>query len=471
MQNTKHESRDSGKEMQEISVEEISTNLKDIVDVNVAVWRKNIDGQLVVLPVKKLDEYLKEKDAGNYKFYIESRWRERIKEYAVQKKEIAPAPEDEAAVMKKVEKFGKVEEQAASFRQMTVVEREEVLDECITKLSEGEQSKKLDIALIVKMVNVISSTFYANNADIEANIETQSQKDNIFGVLVKSDWIVKLILNHFSQGNYLYSDLKLIDKISTGSETIDHINRTFLRFVSFCTFFNEYIDKGLFTKNIRGLYKDKYHRYYKKRFPDAEVTIEKIFQNGIRRIEKDEEMRAYALGALLFDIGKIRDIKYHDGADPYNEEIVKKHALNGFNMIVKAKQYPFEVTAMAVFHHEYYGGKGSYNFTRPLLSKLSGKKTAEENIKFFITYDKDEFINGVSLSYFPCKIIEIVDVFDALYSKKSLPVAEALKIMKKEYITKSLRIDPILFRIFIEYCVKCGTATEKEKEEIDSIIF
>ena len=168
------------------------------------------------------------------------------------------------------------------------------------------------------------------------------------------------------------------------------------------------------------MYKDRYHRYYKKRFPDVEVTIEKIFQDGVRRIDMEKEIEAYSLGALLFDMGKIRDIKYHDSADPFNEETIKKHVLNGFNMIVKAKQYPFDVMAMAVFHHEYYGGKGSYNFTKPLLSKFSGKKFTEDNIKYFITYDKDQFINGTALSYFPCKMIEMLDVFDALTGKKSI---------------------------------------------------
>ena len=61
----------SEKELEAISAEEITKNLKDIIFANVAVWRKNIENNLVVLPVKKLDEYLKEKDASKFKFFIE----------------------------------------------------------------------------------------------------------------------------------------------------------------------------------------------------------------------------------------------------------------------------------------------------------------------------------------------------------------------------------------------------------------
>jgi len=320
------------------------------------------------------------------------------------------------------------------------------------------------------MVEVLSKSLYANNADLEDSVSTSDVKGNIYGVLVKSKWIIQILIDLFDQRKYPYNDLNVIDQISTGSKTIDHINKTFLRFLTFCIFFNDYIGEGLFTKNIRGAYKDRYHRNYRKRFPDMEVTIEKIFKNGIRRIDKEKELQDYVLGALLFDMGKLSDIKYHDSTEEYDQEIVKKHVLNSFNIVTKAKQYPFSVLAMSVFHHEYYGGKGSYNFTRPLLSRFSGKKITEDSIKYFISYDKEDFVNGISLSYFPCKIIEIIDIYDALVCKKSIPVIEALRIMKKEFITLNLKIDPILFRIFLEYNTRCGSIKPEEMEEIDSII-
>ena len=277
----------SSNEMQEISIEEISNNLKSILEVNVAVWRRNRDSQLVVIPVKKLEQYLGEKDADTYKFYIESNWRERIKEHesAIKKtgQTQAPKTSDEALLMKQVEKFGRVEEQVALFRSMSVVEREEVLDECISKLSEEDKEKTPNIELVVRMVEVITNTFHANNANLEENITTDNVKENINGVLVKSNWIVKILISIFNRRDYPYEGLNVIDKISTGSKTVDHINKVFLRFVSFCVFYNEFIDKGLFTKSIRGAYKERYHRYYKKKFPDVEVTIERIFKNGIRR--------------------------------------------------------------------------------------------------------------------------------------------------------------------------------------------
>ena len=56
-------------------------------------------------------------------------------------------------------------------------------------------------------------------------------------------------------------------------------------------------------------------------------------------------------------------------------------------------------------------------------------------------------------------------------AKRAFHTVEALKTMKKEFITKSFKIDPILFKIFMEYNFKCGMISDKEVEEVDSIIF
>ncbi len=468
MEKKTQELKISVNDIDEISIQEIRSHLEDIVEAKVAVWRKNIDNQLVVIPVIKLEQFLGEKDAESINFYIERNWERKIQNRKSSGEEPVIA-EQTVPPMQEVEKYGRVEEQAIIFKDMTVVEREELLDESISRLSEG--TGELDLSVIVKMVEVLSSTFYANNANLEDISSDKIISDEAHGVLVKSNWVVQILLDVFEQKKYTYNDLKIFNEISTGSATMDHINKVFLMFISFCMFFNEYIGEGLFTKNIRGMFRDRYHRYYRKKFPDISVTIETIFKDGIRRINKEKELMNYAIGALLFDIGKIRYINYHDGSEPYNHEIVKKHALHGYNMIIKARKYPFEALAMSVFHHEYYGGKGSYNFTKPILLKISGKKYSEDMCRYFISYDKNDFIHGISLAYFPCKVIEILDVYDSLVGKKSIPVIDALRLMKKEYINKSLKIDPILFRIFLEYNVSCGLAGGPDIEQIDSIIY
>ncbi len=457
--------------LQVITNDDIERNIDTFFENKIVIWRKNIDNRMVTIPKAKLQQYLGSEDSDKHKFYIVKDWQDKVKDIELKsgKSETAEEQEEETASMEEVEKFGNVEEQLSLFSLMSIIEREEILDDSIEKLSELKEGAKFNMATIIKMVEVIANTFYANNANLEDNISSKNIQGNIYGVLVKTNWIVQILIDIFGERKNPYNDYKIIDEISTGSVTIDHMNKVLLRFITFLIFYNEYIDDGLFTKNIRGGFKDRYHRYYRKLFPDSSVSIEVIFKDGIRRIDKEKELQDYAVGALLYDIGKIPCIEYHDGHSKYDVEMVKKHVLNGYNMVVNAKKYPFDVLAMTAFHHEYYGGKGSYKFSVPLLTRMSNKKIVMDNIKYFITFDKDEFQKGECLSYFPCKVLEIIDVFDALIDKKKNSVLDALQIMKKEFITKSLKIDPILFRIFLEYNVKCGLIKNDELEDIESI--
>ena len=58
MENTKQETTIYQKDIQEISIERAKNNLKDIVKIQIAIWRKNIDNHLVIVPLKNLSNIL-----------------------------------------------------------------------------------------------------------------------------------------------------------------------------------------------------------------------------------------------------------------------------------------------------------------------------------------------------------------------------------------------------------------------------
>ena len=402
-------------DLQKITREEIAEELQNILSSKVAVYRKNKEGRFVTIPAEKLEQFIGAKDEGA-SFLIEKVWKSKIKE-AIALKEKSEKKEPEVnteELLKPAKEAGRVEDQVKRFTEMSVEEREGVLDDGIEKLHNMAGAfSKLDLSYVVKMIEVIANTFYASHANLQDNLSQENLKYNLNGVYAKTEWVVQLIVTIFNNENISLPDIKIINKINTGSPTIDHMTKVFLWYVNFCIFINNYIDKGLITKKIRGGFKDKYSRYYKRKLDIPNLSIEGIVKNGFRRIEIDTELKAYALGALLADIGKIPDIGYHDGDAPFDENTVKKHAVQSYNMISKAKIYPFISIAMAAFHHEYYGN-GIYNFSNPLISKLTGEKRTEDNANYFMTLDEAEFRNGVALAFFPVKLLEIIDIHDAL---------------------------------------------------------
>lgn len=468
-----------GDDLIQFTFEEITTNMKDIIRGNTAVFRKKTDGTLVTIPVDKLEHYFGEKPNENIDFFIEKKWKEKAGSTSsfnlkadMLKNISGPSSRTKKKSSDILNEYGKVTEQMEKFQLLSIVEREEKLDTSIEKLHNlNEKKGPLELAVIIQMVEVVANTYYANYANLEDILASENIKNNLYGIFIKTEWVLKLIIDIFKNNGTLYENYSRIDEIDTGSYTIDNMCKGVLQFIGYCLFFNDYIEKGYVTKKLRGDYKDKYLRYYKKRLHVDMMTLEKIIKGGLRKIDPEKELVLYSMGALLYDIGKLPIITYHDGSDPYDESIVKMHVLIGYNMILKMKKYPFPVLAMAAFHHEYYGEKSGYNFTNPVLSKLTQKKRTEDNASCFITYDEKEFRDGTALAYLPCKLIEIIDVYNALVNRRNQSSFEALRIMKKNFITLSFKIDPLLYDIFLEFIQACGLITDKQRSEIDAIIY
>lgn len=466
------DSSDNGKKeklrIQPVTLDEVSQNLQKLIAARVAVVRKNAEGKLVPIPVDKLEHFIGDA-ARNIPLYIDASWKQKIAQRRDRRRRISS--NEKTRLNAAIEKYGNTFEQIDKFQNLSIVEREEILDESIESLhSLQKMSADIDLAAIIRMVEVIANTFYANYANLEDNLSSENVKNNLFGVFIKTEWIVNILIelfkNNESNRNYL-----LIEEIDTGSQTITNMCRALLWFIGFGLFYNDYIDRGLFTKNIRSNFKGKLARYYRRRLPDLNITIETVIKGGFRRINVEKELSQFAVGALLYDIGKVPFITYHDGTEPYDHELVKVHVLTGYNMVLKTKKYSFPVMAMSAFHHEYYGGKGSYNFSSPVIGKLTGEKYDFKSANYFMTYDEDEFKAGQALAYFPCKVIEIIDVFLALTSKKKMSYLDALKTMKTEFVTRNLQLDPLLLEIFLDFFGTCGILDTAARSEIDAIKF
>lgn len=471
------EKNSGGLDLIQITFDEIISDIKLIVKGNIAVFRKKTDGTLVTIPVDRMEQYFGDGSNDSIDFYIDKNWKKKLKdndfnlnsEMIKNTRTSVPGKKKSSGIL---EQYGKVTEQMEKFQLLSIVEREERLDVSIEKLHNLNEKKGLiDFEVVIQLVEVVANTYYANYANLEDILASENIKNNLYGIFIKTEWALTLIIEIFKNNGTHYENYLNLNEIDTGSYTIDNMCKGVLQFIGYCLFFNDYIEKGNVTKKLRGDYKERYLRYYKKRLDVDMMTLEKIIKGGLRKIDPEKEMVIYSMGALLYDIGKLPIITYHDSTDPYDESVVKMHVLIGYNMILKMKKYPFPVLAMAAFHHEYYGEKSGYNFTNPVLSKLTQKKRTEDNASCFITYDEKEFRDGTALAYFPCKLIEIIDVYNALVNRRNQSPFEALRIMKKNFITLSFKIDPLLYDIFLDFIQACGLINEKEHKEIDAIIY
>ncbi len=456
-------------ELIHISWDEVSQNLDDIKKSGAPIWRQKKDGKFVTIPPSKLDQFLGGKQASTINFFIEKEWRNRILnkdakfdptklETETQKpeKKIKPKPKPEP-VTPKVDNKLKIDYN--NYNEMPFQEREEKLSEGIDEFNKRvELYDKIDMDTINDLVDIVSDTWHINRSALNENTDSKENEQSqmlftqsLERLVEKTNVLVESILSLLNLDIMKYSDLNLIENISTGSVTVDHINKVLLRFIPYCVYYNEYFTSGR-IKKIRANFQKRFKNYYR----DKEVRLETIFKGGIRRLT-EEEMHAYSLGALLHDIGKLPEIDYHDNKGPDDRKKIMSHGPLSYNMIIKSKMFSWDVAYMALLHHEYYSDPSGYNFSVQLFPKLSKNKAEGSQVSFFISYDINDLKEGNAVAYFPAKVLEIIDVYDELIEKNlsgkggGYTPEEALVIMMKDYIVKSLRLDPILFAIFVDF--------------------
>lgn len=238
---------------------------------------------------------------------------------------------------------------------------------------------------------------------------------------------------------------------------VQHMTRTYLKSVSFLLYYNNKLQKSSFANKVRGQFPRKYRDYYWKLLPHfhkEDVVLERVFQSGLQAVSTDQ-VHDFATGFLVHDVGKAKDIEYHEGNAAYDREKVVDHVRQGYNAIMHKTVYPPQAGLITGYHHEYYGHSSGYGFHRAF-SLRHKQKNPKSQPGYCISYTVSGILNFQAIAYFPAKILEIIDVFDALTDpnrvyRKPLARDEALTLMQEQFVDENLKIDPILFHIFQEY--------------------
>jgi len=450
----------------QVTKDEIIQSRKLILQLKAPLWRKKKNGQYSIVPADKLDHFLGNRLSSEIQFYMEKDWVNRIREKIKIKKSGSEIQSESQEKLKKQNKASIKPDSEQTFKKhleifqkMSLDERENYLNKDIETIDDMiKMNKSLDLDNVKDIVKITTKAFYISKTTLTDNLNDNIQipKQKINSIIAKTTILIDSMANLIQQEKVSYKDLNYIEDISTGSSTVDHMNKVLLRAIPFGIFYNEYFDKGLIAK-IRAEFKNKFYNYYHQLMPyEKNISLQTVFKNGIRRMNA-LEFRDYALGTLLHDIGKLPDINYHDGSEGYNPRKVISHAPVSYNMIIKSGGFPWGVAVMAALHHEYYGHESGYKVEKVLFRHFKKYSQHQDYKRYFITYAEADIKNGEAFAYFPCKMLEIIDVFDALtdqnrrYRGKDYSIENALELMRKEFIETNLKIDPILFNIFVEF--------------------
>lgn len=340
------------------------------------------------------------------------------------------------------------------------IERIDYLKELFSKLKLFTTQNKVDLELakligniltdigIIERLNLIYHLNYIkqNNISDLKNYQNVKKDDLLFADIIGT--IVNLLEKE-------YEGPCIFDEISSfkNDNVICHSNRIFVMMVEFLYYYNEEISRGIASK-LRVDYKKKYYSYYneignKYHLLTKADRIEDISKVGFRKIEQNE-IKYYARAAFWHDIALV-DVLHNIPAVNNNEG--DNHSVLGFNLLkycMAQNEYTYTTVGL---HHEYYG-HGYGIFTNMYNKQFANK--SYNNIENILTYDYNDINDLTALSYFPAKVLEIIDAYDCLYIKASKNAEgntanEVINYMYENFLGYDIKIDPIIFSIFIRY--------------------
>ena len=352
-----------------------------------------------------------------------------------------------------------------TFINMSPEQKVEHLNKDKVMLNEILAEKTRDMTEVTKvLVNTTKSAALINHAAIEQAINlADSEAKKLTQEMVNStSELVKSSAQLISEDVFNNELMNALVEKSNGT-IIQHMTRVYLNGIAFLSFYNNLVSTSSIIQKFRIAFPVKYRKYYSKlleHMDREDINLEHVFLGGMRVIEPHQYFK-WAVGFLIHDIGKAAAVEYHEGEESYDRNIVIDHVKQGFKSIVTKTNYPREASLITGYHHEYYGDPNGYGYFRTYLDQYQ-KANPKAKQDFCITYDLEPMVDFQALSYFPAKVLEIIDVYDSVTDpnrvyRKAMTPPEALNMMREEFIEKHFKIDIILFEIFAQFI------EEKEK--------
>ncbi|MCL1818957.1 MAG: metal-dependent phosphohydrolase [Spirochaetaceae bacterium] len=402
--------------------------------------------------------------AGPWEYYLESG------EYAKLRARVAPPPAaNTGAPAAKKEPQEKPAEEAsgnsgfgkeyAAIAAMTAPERTSRVEEAKNRLDALAAAKTKDPGVVTEaLVETTQEAMLANRAtlleamhvmDEDAKRRTQSLVDSTHEMVKSSTQLIS---------ENIFGDELMATLVEKSNGTvIQHMTRVFLNGTAFLTYYNNLVSTSSLINKMRISFEKKYKKYYRGLLPHLhaeDITMEKVFYKGMRAVS-EQEFYNWATGFLIHDIGKASAVEYHEGEAAYDRDIVMDHVKVGYTAVMNKTNYPREAGLITGYHHEYYGHAAGYGYFRSYLEQYK-KLKPDTNQEACIAYELEPMMDYQAMSFFPAKILEIIDVYDSITDpnrkyRKALTPEEALAMLKEEFIEKHFKIDVILYDIFADF--------------------
>lgn len=238
----------------------------------------------------------------------------------------------------------------------------------------------------------------------------------------------------------------------SNGQTINHVVRVFASYSGFLRYYNTQHQQRL-SQTLRRVFPSVYRDAYQRLLPhldDHLLNSDHLLQlPGLDAFE----LKEYALGAFLHDIGKMGNIDYFESDSAYDAQQIRQHVFLSAGLILM--NYGNEhngARLLAGDHHNALGHQGGYGVTR--LERERGMRPASEPLRC-LSGDSDGFVSGEALGWLPIEMLAVADVYDAMIDdsrayKKPMTPSQAVVFLEDTMAAQG-KLDPVLVDLYVDY--------------------
>lgn len=311
------------------------------------------------------------------------------------------------------------------------------------------------------IMDTVGQVFLLN----KASLKLKPQEVGVYEKAVAKDTeaIVSLAIEWAEDPHLASALFEAFEGLSNG-QTINHVLRVFGSYSGFLRYYNTQHQRRL-SQSVRQAFPRVYAPLYRKLLPNLEdhlLVSDHLLQFSVFA---NLDLKEYALGAFLHDLGKMGNIDYFESDAPYDPVQIQQHVFLSAGLVLMNYGNDHDgARLLAGDHHNALGHPAGYGVTRR--ERETGMRKPVPPTRVLASNSLD-FVSGSSLGWLPVEMLAVADVYDAMIDnsrayKKAMTPAQAV-VFLEETMAAQGRLDPVLVDLYTDYLRSAGVEVPADR--------
>ncbi len=335
------------------------------------------------------------------------------------------------------------------FLEETPEERTKAVTALKSALSELRQKGAEPLVKARVIMDTVAQAFLLNKASLKVKpLEVTAHEKSMAR---ETTAIVGTILEMAEDPDLVAGLFSVFQELSNG-QTINHIVRVFTTYSGFLLYYQTLHQKRL-PQVIRRVFPQTYLASYRKMLPGVGEHL--MNSDHLLQLPAFEahQLKEFALGAFLHDIGKMGNIDYFESDSAYDAQQIRQHVFLSAGLILMNYGNEHDgARLLAGDHHNALGQPGGYGVTR--MEREKGLRAPVETVRC-LSGDAMGFVSGQALGWLPVEMLAVADVYDAMIDdsrayKKAMTPSQAAVFLEDTMAAQG-KLDPVLVDLYIDF--------------------